>query len=452
MLSCCPHWEQLCLWLRTLIVCWSWLLGSLGTGWNIGTSICTLLKWRQSWLVAAFVQSLLWKPVGHLALETVPFCLCFYFGWSSPETGTGQGISPHWQSAPSWHFQPHAEVAHVCMAACVAICTALQAGWCLCPWEWRFPLREGGSVPGQQMGRSSSSWDTMYDHHVDLQSAAMPKWPLPLSCLWSGLFLSQQLRERCKGRQWALPSIHHQGGEPLKAQGTFLFLSGAAKLSPCCSLSPVQAELFVNLASSSRTLQFLPPLGRGGSSLLFRVAHSGGEAGLQQHRLSKSPADQTTMQVAMKKPCACSPTKTTQDQDQEGITLPFPNSHVLAMSGAKDMLRHFGRAGSAQGGLCLDWATLLIVLWFQVTPKAWACEGSSPGSPVGSIQHSSASKVALPPWLKGVSRKDSRLSTPAPHECCNAFSCCGLGKNSMHYWDAINVCGVIWCLILAKLE
>lgn len=28
------------------------------------------------------------------------------------------------------------------------------------------------------MGRSSSSWEAMYDHHVGLRSAAMPKGPL----------------------------------------------------------------------------------------------------------------------------------------------------------------------------------------------------------------------------------------------------------------------------------
>lgn len=33
-------------------------------------------------------------------------------------------------------------------------------------------------MPGEQMGRSGSSWDTMYDHHTGLLSAAVSKWPL----------------------------------------------------------------------------------------------------------------------------------------------------------------------------------------------------------------------------------------------------------------------------------
>lgn len=125
---------------------------------------------------------------------------------------------------------------------------------------------------------------------------------LALSCLWSGLFLSQQLMERYRGRQWALPSIHHQGGKQqvpqgLEAQEIFLFLSGAAKLSSCCSLSPVQAELCpVESCLHQQDLTHCPatPGMRVGSSLfwltLFRASQSG--------RVGRSSAAQ-----AEQKPC-----------------------------------------------------------------------------------------------------------------------------------------------------
>lgn len=66
---------------------------------------------------------------------------------------------------------------------------------------------------------------------------------LALSCLWSGLFLSQQLMERYRDRQWALPSIHQDGKQQilqgLKAQETFLFLFGAP-----CESSQAEPLLF----------------------------------------------------------------------------------------------------------------------------------------------------------------------------------------------------------------
>lgn len=48
------------------------------------------------------------------------------------------------------------------------------------PSPMEAPSGEGGTVPGEQMGRNSSSWDTMYDHHTGLLSAAVSKWPLGL--------------------------------------------------------------------------------------------------------------------------------------------------------------------------------------------------------------------------------------------------------------------------------
>lgn len=109
------------------------------------------------------------------------------------------------------------------------------------------------------MGRSSSSWETMSDHHVGLLSAAMLKWPLVF--FMSELLLSQRLPEAgCRkgagstdrSRQWALPSIPYQWGEQQVPQGLgacVILLSGA----PCeisqaepflYPLSPVQAEFF----------------------------------------------------------------------------------------------------------------------------------------------------------------------------------------------------------------
>ena len=112
------------------------------------------------------------------------------------------------------------------------------------------------------MGRSSSSWETMYDHHVGLLSAAMPKWPLGF--IMSVLSVAPKLAAS-RGKVWkggrqhwlqqVVGSAQHPPsmGEAAGSSGTGGLGSisvclehhvRAAKLNPCCSLSSVQAELF----------------------------------------------------------------------------------------------------------------------------------------------------------------------------------------------------------------
>jgi len=128
-----------------------------------------------------------------------------------PETGTEQ-MKPHhwWDCSLLAHSASHRSA--LCGHGSTYVATGMTLQACLVPVpsSVEVPSEEGGTVPGQQMGRSSSSWETMHDHHVGLLSAAMLKGLL-------GFFMSvlrvapKPAASNCS-RQWPLPSIPHQWG------------------------------------------------------------------------------------------------------------------------------------------------------------------------------------------------------------------------------------------------
>lgn len=104
------------------------------------------------------------------------------------------------------------------------------------PLPTEAPSGEGGTVPGEQMGRSGSSWDTMYDHHAGLLSAAVSKEPLGLSCLCSGELLSQLVQRGGRQKWQALPPSVERAVGSWGPEAMFPAVEhhvGAAKLSPC---------------------------------------------------------------------------------------------------------------------------------------------------------------------------------------------------------------------------
>lgn len=124
---------------------------------------------------------------------------------------------------------------------CMATCTTLQAAWCLCPHEWRFPLeKEALCQHSRWAGTAAAGRPCMIITWAYCLQQCQ-KGHLAVSCLCSGLLLSQLFPEAgcIKGAgstdgsgQWALPSIHHQWGKWEVPQGLetwviFLSLSGA---------------------------------------------------------------------------------------------------------------------------------------------------------------------------------------------------------------------------------
>lgn len=91
-------------------------------------------------------------------------------------------------------------------------------------------------MPGEQMGRSGSSWDTMYDHHAGLLSAAVSKELLGLSGLCSGELLSQLVQRGGRQKWQALPPSVGKAVGSWGPEAMFPAVEhhvGAAKLSPC---------------------------------------------------------------------------------------------------------------------------------------------------------------------------------------------------------------------------
>lgn len=217
----------------------------------------------------------------------------------------------------------------------------------------------------------------------------MPKWPLALSCLCSGLFLSQQLMERSRGRQWALPSIHHQSWKQqvcqgLKAQETFLFSLGhslrAVKLSSCCSLSPVQPP-----SAGPHTLS-CHPWKRGQLSAV--QSQAGGEGRSSAARAEQEPCWSNNSAGGHKEALCLKPHKNHSGLTSTGNNCLSPVAISLPCQWPRICWGILGEQ-SLHRVVCA-W----IEPWFQLAPKAWTHEGSNPGNPVDLIQQS-ASKVFL---------------------------------------------------------
>lgn len=102
---------------------------------------------------------------------------------------------------------------------CVAMCMTLQAGWCLCPCEWRFPLQNEAPCQGSRWAGAAAAGRPCMIITWAYSLQQCRNGHLDLSCLCSGSLLIQQLPEAGCGkgagstdcsRRWGLPTIHHQ--------------------------------------------------------------------------------------------------------------------------------------------------------------------------------------------------------------------------------------------------
>lgn len=178
-----------------------------------------------SWHVDCFTQSLGQKS-GPMALEIIPEFAVLgghhqklaLSRWNTPlEICSIVAHPASCRSTPCGHG-----------SMCVATCTTLQAAWCLCPREWRFPLeKEALCQCSRWAGAAAAGRPCMIITWAYCLQQCQ-KGHLALSHLCWGLLLSQLFPEAgcIKGagstdgsKQWALPSINHQRGKQEVPQG-----------------------------------------------------------------------------------------------------------------------------------------------------------------------------------------------------------------------------------------
>lgn len=76
-------------------------------------------------------------------------------------------------------------------STCVAMCMTLQAGWCLCPCEWRFPLEKEALCQGSRWAGAAAAGRPCMIITWAYCLQQCQNGHLALSRLCSGLLLSQ---------------------------------------------------------------------------------------------------------------------------------------------------------------------------------------------------------------------------------------------------------------------
>lgn len=137
------------------------------------------------------------------------------------------------------------------MAACVAMCTVLQADWCLCPREWRFPPREEALCQGSRWAGAAAAGRPcmiiMWAYSLQQCQNSHLAFILSVVRAVYNPAAHGTVQGQAVGCAQPSPRWEAAGSSRAEGKGNICFCLEhpvrGAKLSPCFSLSPVQAEL-----------------------------------------------------------------------------------------------------------------------------------------------------------------------------------------------------------------